>query len=181
MAGLRLDWLAELDYCPVMLASNPTNPETLADRKTLASVPFGTSTPAASPQSGGSFTEQVMMTAEPACDFRRIPKPLRDLVRQAVKAGATVDMGTLPEMLTLDAPRGYVWVGGDTRGLYVNGADAFGNSWWDDAAVELADDLALGLRICDAEESASVEYDFDDGPWVAPAGSPGTIAIGGAA
>lgn len=74
-----------------------------------------------------------------------------------------------------DAPVGYVWVANDLGTLSIHYATN-SESWWGEEIVRELPALRMGLRLANEDEIAELSHS-NDKEWVAPAGSPQTIAF----
>lgn len=96
-----------------------------------------------------------------------------DLIRQTAEAmGASLDVDEYA--MHADARPGYVWIVNDCSVLTMVYRNTGGQQWAVDACRDLSEEIGRGMRKCDAEEAAQVEYERDE-PWTAPADAPEII------
>lgn len=96
-------------------------------------------------------------------------KAIEQLRTKLAAIGATLD-DSGGYSLHCDAPRGYVWVANGMVGISIHYASNH-QTWLAKAIREEMPAFRMGLRLADEKEQVEIEYNNDDGPWIAPDGA----------
>jgi len=100
-------------------------------------------------------------------------KAIDRLRSQLESIGATID-DSGGYSLHCDAPRGYVWCANGMVGYSIHYATN-SQQWLTQALREEMPALKMGLRLANADEQKDIEWNNDDGPWIAADGAPEKI------